>query len=546
MPAAPTPRNINPRPRGALASVAGRVFDSSGRPVPRAIVHVVGESTSRTAVSDGQGLFSIEGVMPGDVIITAEKHGLIDGAYGRRRPMGLALPVALTASQSLDGADIELFKRTVITGMVIDEGRAPIAGARIVALRRQFVAGAARIEPVAFDETDDEGRYRIWDLEPGEYVLVAPATSATVPPHVAPGDFFERLVRRSPFVEAVRGIYPTHFYPATTRAILALVVDLGPGEVRYGVDFLLSPVPAFEVTGRLDGPAAVVQRRPLRLVNVEDDIDTGYDSAVTLTDERGRFFFSGVPPGAYRLEMDPIPAEDGAAVFADHDVLVADENVSGLDVPVRPAATIGGTVALLTDGADIDTGRPITITIEPTAKNLSPRVEVPADVLSAFVSPALKPGRYRVAVSGLPPGVYLHSIQSDGQNALDEPITVAADGTVVTIGLTAQPTRVLGTVRDAGRRAVPGATVIALPAATRSEATRGLHRAQETRASTSGVFTFTGLPPGDYFLVAIDDAVADGWQDPAVVTRLRPLATRVSLKDAQSVTLELRFSPFKR
>jgi AmpE protein len=29
--------------------------------------------------------------------------------------------------------------------------------------------------------------------------------------------------------------------------------------------------------------------------------------------------------------MDPIPAEDGAAVFADHDVLVADENVSGLD-----------------------------------------------------------------------------------------------------------------------------------------------------------------------------------------------------------------------
>jgi hypothetical protein len=51
-----------------------------------------------------------------------------------------------------------------------------------------------------------------------------------------------------------------------------------------------------------------------------------------------------------------------------------------------------------------------------------------------------------------------------------------------------------------------------------------------------------GLPPGDYLVVSIDDADAEGWQDPAVLARLRRLAVRVTVAagDDKALDLELK------
>ena len=58
--------------------------------------------------------------------------------------------------------------------------------------------------------------------------------------------------------------------------------------------------------------------------------------------------------------------------------------------------------------------------------------------------------------------------------------------------------------------------------------------------STSGSFTITGLPRGDYLIVPVDDAATEGWQDSRRLGEFRTLATRVTLHPGEIVTLHLR------
>jgi hypothetical protein len=51
---------------------------------------------------------------------------------------------------------------------------------------------------------------------------------------------------------------------------------------------------------------------------------------------------------------------------------------------------------------------------------------------------------------------------------------------------------------------------------------------------------------GEYLIVAIDDALAEGWQDSRVLAQLRTLATRIVLREAETRTLELRLSALRR
>ena len=45
----------------------------------------------------------------------------------------------------------------------------------------------------------------------------------------------------------------------------------------------------------------------------------------------------------------------------------------------------------------------------------------------------------------------------------------------------------------------------------------------------TGVYTFDHLPPGEYYVIAIDAADADGWKDPKTLEALASQATRLTV-----------------
>ena len=64
------------------------------------------------------------------------------------------------------------------------------------------------------------------------------------------------------------------------------------------------------------------------------------------------------------------------------------------------------------------------------------------------------------------------------------------------------------------------------------------------RAAADGAFSITALPPGDYWVAAVDrvDTVAGAadWIDPDLLDRLLPRATRVFVGAGETRALDLR------
>ncbi len=529
----------------ATSTLSGRVTDNVGRPVPQAVVRLVGERTVRTLIADGRGRFSYPDVAAGEYVLVGSKAGFFDGGFGKRRPHGRPLPFTVGPTQSIDNMLIELFRAGVITGAVFDEGNEPIVGARVVVSRREFADGEWQYLEAGGDTTDDRGMYRIHGLVPGEYIVSTPTLHAT-------HSNGERATD-SPDTLEEGFAYARQFYPVTPHFLLALPVSLGSGETRYGVDFRWSPVPARIVSGRLSGRPEDVRQQLVRLVPVDTrDLGLGAESAITVSNDEGAFVFPRVPAGDYRLEAGPgfVLREPNltdaiehppAATWGRIDVSVGEEDVKDLEVRLRPSVSISGSITL---GPRNEPARGrIGVSIVPTATGLSP---VTAAMVEGgrFAAPQLIPGRYYIRVTTLPAGVYVHTITEGGAPRLDQPVD-ATDGDIagVEISLTDVPTEVTGTVRNARNDVAAGAAVIVMPA---DQAVWTPHRTRLTRASTSGLFTLTGLPPGTYLIIAVDDAWTEGWQDYRKLAQLRTLATRLELRPNETVTVRLTESPVKK
>jgi protocatechuate 3,4-dioxygenase beta subunit len=600
-----TPRTVVPRPEGSplapeSAVIVGQVVDGNGRAVPNAAVHLIGENGLDAVLTDDKGRFLFERIPPGEAIVIAAKHGYYDGAYGKRRPSGVPLPVSLHAGEGISDMRIELFRAAVVTGSVVDDNGDPLVGVRVVAMRRAFDNGRWTYEPASAEETDDQGFYRIFDLVPGQYVVVVPTTSYSVPMTVIdaqgatgsadgglamlldklPGktgpeksaasgrimrvtpdghDIIWSSATAPPDDNGQEAAYVTQFYPYTDRQMLALLLTIAAGDVRYAVDFQLAAVAVHRVSGRLIGDPAAAANQLIRLVPVGLDSDGGDDSAATVSMADGTFSFRRVPAGDYRLEVGNgrpafvtetgvVPGPPGSSAFwARTDVFVQDADVEVPELTMQPDVSVSIVVAAEPDAegkaADISFFK-IPITIAPVGPGLSSPIHLTAG--TEFTADDLIPGRYYVRIGALPAGWFVKSIQAAGQDAMDEPVEIGENGEPVVVTITTRATEILGTVRDALNQPAAGATVIIMPITSTGQSVWTPNRLRETRSSTAGVFTVKGLPPGEYLAVAIDDAVAEGWQDERVVATLRRQAIRFTLQVADSKSLNLRLSVLKR
>ncbi|MEZ5392632.1 MAG: carboxypeptidase-like regulatory domain-containing protein [Bryobacterales bacterium] len=115
----------------------------------------------------------------------------------------------------------------MIAGRVTDERGQPVVGARVIAFEPHVYTEMDMLGGLEEhgSTTDDRGDYRIWDLEPGAYVV------AVMPEHADPAGGVVRI-RRS-----------VVFYPAGRSLVRQEPVKLGWGQVREGVDLKTSKGP---------------------------------------------------------------------------------------------------------------------------------------------------------------------------------------------------------------------------------------------------------------------------------------------------------------
>jgi len=586
-----------PRPARPGGVIIGTVVDAaSGTPVPRAVVRLSGRGLDQTRVADDKGRFYFVDVPEAELDLVAAKTGFFDGAYGKQRAGGTAVPLSMSSNRWISDVRIALFKSAAISGIVSDEVNEPVPAVRVRAWRRQFVEGREQLVPAGEAVTNDDGTYRIFDLAPGTYVMSVPTVQVTLPIESIEREFAsgtptsvlwallnlnaatssqDRLVLPdAKHVLAVgrtaappppnRGetlAYRTEFYPAQEVPFQAIPVTVGPSEDRAGVHFQLRLVPTHSVSGVVVGPNGPVPNQLVRLLpDGVDDLGFGHEAALTVTGPDGSFTMANVPAGHYRLQArglssvagasTPAPADTTGPVtvassktWGQVDVFVGSNNLDGVIVAVRPPATLRGRIVLESTAARNGRADPthVSISLLPETRTIGAALTQRAARDGTFEFPDLAAESYFVRVGSVPPGWSLKSVSSAGQDAIDRPVDLETDADV-TITLTDRVTQIWGTARDQRGAPAIGATIVVLPPPGSGPLAFNPNRLREARASTFGIFRINGLPAGDYFVAAIDDAQAESWQDPARADALRAQATRVSIREGEQKMVDLRIT----
>jgi len=376
-------------------------------------------------------------------------------------------------------------------------------------------------------------------------------------------------------------VYPTTFYPVAGSPARATLVTVTSGDERLGVDFQLRPLRTARVSGTLTGPDGPASNLSVTLTPADyEDLVTPIGAPTAMTDGAGRFTFGSVTPGAYVLRVVKSPggsgdvmmtrsaggatmvtmtrmivSADGAppplptdqTMWAEVSVPVAAADVTGLMVALRPAIRANGTIAFT--GAAVKPTSDKLSAISVSLEAADGRTAVAGgsargriDPNGTFQTMGVPPGKYIVRVQGAPEGWSFLGAMIGGRDASIEPIEItSSDVNGIALTFTDHPASFGGTVTTSSGAADPGATVVLFPTESDGWAGHGAspRRIRTARVAKDGSFDIANVPPGQYFAVAVSDAIAAD-TNPKFLDALSHTATRVDIGDGDKKTQTLK------
>jgi len=560
---------------------------------------------ARRQLTDGQGRFVFtELAADRGYALTVARAGYFDGAFGRiEAPSPHLTPIALADGQWFDIAQVRLWRPASISGTVLDEGGQPVAGVFVRLLSQRTIGGRSTFVGGPFGLTDDGGRYRLSHLPPGRYSVMVPSSvsSIRVAGSAAPAGLSVGRAGHYPMPPSFdRGrarAYPVTFHGGATTASSAATIDLEPGAARSGVDVVLQAVAAVRVSGTVQAPPVALTNLVLRLLpGGLEELGLGSECATALVGADGRFTFLQVPAGEYVLDAPlsvngyrmqgpegdfsygvrpprppgmpaggsitgPVAAPfgtmlerirmPGAIWFARVPIAVEanrSEDVTVV-VPLSRAASMRGRIVVEADpNSDVQSAPASVLTLETATGSARHGSMITTRVAGMsgdeFAFDGILPGRYVLRTSSSTWS--LRSVTIAGRDHDDMPVEFSAGQSItdVVVTVTNAVQTVFGTVRAASNVSSSGAAVIVFPVAREQWTGYGLapRRIRSVRTSTTGTYTVSGLPAGDYFIVAVAPAHSDAWLDPDFLDRASRTATRVTIAWSGQRRIDLSLS----
>ena len=282
-----------PAPPAGTAVVRGRVTGADTvRPLRRAQVVLIASGAGgarRTVNTDNEGRYEVKDLVAGQYTVSVNRSGYLSMQYGQQRPLESARPLQVNEGQAVDRIDFTLPRAGAITGRVTDEAGDPIAGVLVFAMRPFYFEGRRQLMPLiaAPQASDDAGRYRLYGLVPGTYVVMARSR--------------ETWTVHTKGITEVMGFQPTYF-PGTSSASQAKCVTVAVGQTVADADFALVPGHAASISGIAVDSAG----RPLQSVGLGQEFRSpiglgaaNFGGLTTTVGPDGRFTFRNIPAGEW-------------------------------------------------------------------------------------------------------------------------------------------------------------------------------------------------------------------------------------------------------
>lgn len=598
------PRDATDQAAVGTGSISGTVTtEGTGLPVRRARVSLSAPELrgTRATLTDDEGRFTFPVLPAGRYTLTASKAGFVNIAYGAKRAGRPGTAIQLQEGAKLERLNISMPRGGVLTGIVVDEHGEPAANVPVRALRAVMQTGERTWQMANQDTTDDRGIYRIFQLQPGEYVVNAMPRNTTpgddlrmvlstelanatmvVPDQgnvfsaAVPVEIGARVVELQQQIESLQrqggNAYAPVYFPGTATVDAAQPITLTAGEERSGLDFRLQLVPTTRVNGIVTSatgalpPATQVMLAPAR----RDGPGDGMGINVTRVDAQGHFSLTGVVPGNYILQARAGGAGPGRGrgaeaappeiLWASAEVVVTGQPLPDIVLTLQSGMTVSGRVEF--EGAGRATFDPSGLRVALNSRgNVGLQIGGGSSVATvnsdgSFRVAGLAPGHYALAPmaggrggpggrggAALPPGTVAKSAMLQGRDLLDFPLDITPNAGVsgVVITYTDRTQELSGTIQDTAGGATSDFTIIVFPSDRRYWLPQS-RRISAARPGTDGRFTFSTLPAGDYRLTAVTDVENGEWFDPAFLEQLEPASIPIPLREGERKVQDIRLA----
>jgi hypothetical protein len=479
------------------------------------------------AQTKADGQFTFENLPAGEYGVSFSAAGFVPLDLGQSRPQEPARRVTLVDGQHATNVDMTLPRTGAIEGRLLDEFGDPAPGMTVQAARVQYAAGKHRLMPVGSPQTvptDDLGQFRLFNLPPGDYYLIA-LSGPFAAPEGAPG-------------------FALTYFPGTAVPMDAKAVTVDVGQDVTGVTMQMSPAPTSTISGVTTDENGTPIQATLMLVPTSGGDVRAAIMARGMSDPTGHFSFRNVAAGTYAIQGFGRPVGGGNLGRAPFGALQVTVNgdMSDLAVKISPGATLRGRIVFEGPAAQ---PTPERMRVVPAPINFAtgPVGGGPPDTVTNAdwtFETKNQTGTRVISASAGAAGWRLKSVTRDGKDITDQPVDFGqGDIGNVEITMTSVHATVTGTVTDAGQPVIECLVVI-FPddPAKWTFPSRFL---SAVRPNPKGVFTASGLPSGQYLAIAIPMIAGPDWQDPAVLKEFMGQATRVNLVEGTSATVTLQF-----
>jgi hypothetical protein len=525
----------------------------TGSPIRRAQVRIssLDARESRVIATDAQGRFEIKELPAGRYTMTASKGGFVTLQYGQRRPSESGTPIELANNQTLDKLNLALPRGGVIGGRIVDEFGEPVANASVMAMRYGYSGGTRRLMPAAGananDQTDDQGRYRLFGLPPGEYYVSAMLRAGG-------REIADSTGERS-------GYAPTYF-PGTSNIGEAARVSLGVSQENTEISFGLIATKLVTVTGHVLNSEG--QPASGGVVTLASGGVGGRGAMFQMggggrIDQTGSFRLPSVAPGNYELQartagralrfVDPsgsTPSGQADGQFARMPLSVGAADVEGLTIVTAPGARVIGSV--VTDTGEPPDFRPQQLQIVARAASPDPQLGGGfggSRVNEDWTFELNNLTEARVIRVSTPQGWTLKSVNANGTDITDTPAEFPPGQTVsgVVIVLSKQVTTLSGLVADSRNRPVLDATVVVFPEDERLWTFQSRF-VKTARPDQEGRYRIASLPAADHYLVIAVQGLEDGQAgDPDYLASIKNAAARFALNEGENKSVDVKLAP---
>jgi len=526
----PQPQSQTPAPPGT-STLRGHVFAAdTGQPLRKAQVRMIaGEiRENRMATTSESGLYEFKDVRAGRYTISASKGSYVSVSYGQQRPTDAPKPLDILDHQTVERVDLMLPRGAIITGRVVDEFGEPASDIQVAMERYQVIQGQRRLFSSGRSvTTNDIGEFRLFGIPPGQYYLSATwRRSGGFNPNESPSD---------------RSAYVPLYFPGTMNANEAQRITVSAGQQLDDLVMVLKPIKASRVSGTATG----VDGRPMGpaiVMVMQSSAAFGSMAGTTQVRPDGTFTVSGLAPGTYTLRTQRMgPPVDGPEI-AMATVTVAGDDITDVQLVATKPSTLTGRIIVDPAAASL-LPRTLTIGAFPASFTGMPMPSPPPARMADDYTFELKspPGLYRLNLVPAGQGWTIRSVRLSGNDITDAGVEIKANEEIhaLEVELTNKLTTITGLVTNARGDGVKDYTTIVF-AQDAARWTGNTRYVSQGRPDQDGRFKINGLPPGEYYIVALDRVDSGEAGDPEFLERIRTKASRLSLNEGETKTVDLK------